>query len=106
MQVLLPICILLISASAWFYPEKKSRDFYFIITSISLLIISLLISVGIELPIVNQIKEWTESTVPSNWEALRNHWVFFHVIRMIVALVSFGLFSAAVLKPFDFERKA
>ena len=106
MQVLLPICILLISTSAWFYPEKKSRDFYFTITSILLIIISLLISVGIELPIVNQIKEWTESTVPSNWEAIRNHWVFFHIIRMIVALVSFGLFSAAVLKPFDFKRQA
>lgn len=104
MQILLPSSILLMSISAWLFTQKKSKEFYFIIAAIVFVVISLAISVGIELPIVNQMKVWTVSTAPANWEALRVKWVYFTVVRMITGLLGFILFSAAILKPFSFKN--
>ena len=51
----------------------------------------------IEVPIDNQIKVWTASTVPKDWESIRDRWEFFHTARTFISLLSFADFSAGVL---------
>ena len=106
MGILLPACILLMAASAWLHPAKKTGGFYLILLAIGFILASLGISVGIELPIVDQMKQWTATTAPANWEALRDKWVYFTVVRMLTGLVAFLLFSAAILQPFSYNRQA
>ena len=53
----------------------------------------------VEVPIDNEIKEWTVNTLPSGWQALRDRWEFFHTIRMFVSIAAFALVSAAGLAP-------
>jgi uncharacterized membrane protein len=100
MRVIMPLCILLMAVSLWFYPEKRSVTFYLIVASFVLLIATLIITVGIEVPIDNQLKTWSPETVPSDWTAIRSRWQFFHTMRTFTSLASFGLFSAASFETF------
>jgi uncharacterized membrane protein len=101
MKIIMPSCILLMAVSLWLYPQKNTMGFYFIVSAFALLIASLVITVGIEVPMDNQIKTWTPETAPSNWEAIRTNWEFFHTIRTFTSFASFSFFSAALLKTFQ-----
>ena len=41
----------------------------------------------IEVPIVKQIMTWTEITLPTNWEQLRDRWGKFHVVRVVSSII-------------------
>jgi uncharacterized membrane protein len=98
MKAIMPSCILLMAVSLWLYPLKKSTNFYLMVSSFLLLIITLLITVGIEVPIDNQIKTWTAETVPSDWLAIRERWNQFHTLRTFTSLTSFALYLAAIIR--------
>ena len=97
MRVISPCCLTFMALSTWFYTQHGSIGFYSSILAIALLVSALLITLLIEVPINNQIIEWTPSTVPSNWEAIRNRWQFFNIFRVVTALASFGFFAAAFI---------
>jgi uncharacterized membrane protein len=101
MRIISPACIVFMFLSAWLYPQKKSKEFYFSLAAIVLIIMALLITVLIEVPINNQIVSWTAYTVPADWEAIRNRWQFFNIVRTIAALAGFGFFTVAIIKPFQ-----
>lgn len=97
MQIMMPLCIFLMLLSVWFYPEKGSIGFYFNVTAFCLTMLSLLITLLVEVPHVNQFKQWTVDTIPSNWGEIRDHWVKFHVMRTFASLTSFASFVTSVL---------
>ena len=99
MRILMPSCILFMILSAWFYPEKKSPGFYFSVAGCLLIIIALLITLLAEVPIDNQIKTWTASTVSSEWEAIRDRWQLFHTARTFISLASFASLALALIFP-------
>ena len=96
MRILMPACILCMFLTAWNFP-KNSMNFYLNITAFCLTLISLIITIVVEVPIVSRITQWTASTIPSDWETIRNRWVKFHVIRTFASIISFICFSASVL---------
>lgn len=61
------------------------------------MICALVVTLGVEVPIDNQIKEWTVNTLPPGWQALRDRWEFFHTVRTFVSIAAFALVSAASL---------
>lgn len=89
MRIILPLCILAIFLATWLYPLKRSVGFYFSLASLLLIIITLLITVLIEVPLDNQIKQWTAGTIPQDWEAIRGKWQYYHSIRTLTSLLSF-----------------
>jgi uncharacterized membrane protein len=97
MRFIMPGCILFMALSLWFYQPKKSIGFYFTLVAVVFVILALLITVGIEVPIDNQIKEWTAETAPSNWQALRDRWEFYHTLRTFASLLSFAFYAAAII---------
>src|SRR5437868_5778532 len=97
MSIIMPLCILFMILSLWFYPQKKSAGFYLSAIAFILLIATLLITVLIEVPIDNEIKKWTAATILSNWESIRDHWDVFHSIRTFTSLASFGCFLFPIL---------
>src|SRR5438045_9097040 len=90
MRILMPACILFMLLSAWLYPEKKSPGFFLNVAACLLIIVTLLITLLVEVPIDNQIKTWTAETIPSDWGAIRERWQYFHPARTFVSLASFG----------------
>jgi uncharacterized membrane protein len=97
MKVLMPSCILFMILSVWFYHQKKTIGFYFNLSALILIIISLLITLLIEVPIDNQIKTWTAVTVPSDWEETRRRWQFFHGLRTLTSLTSCACFTLSII---------
>jgi hypothetical protein len=97
MRILMPSCILFMILSAWVYPQKKSPAFYFNVAASLLLIIALLITLLVEVPIDNKIKIWTASTVPSDWESIRERWQLFHTARTFISLASVGSLALAII---------
>jgi uncharacterized membrane protein len=98
MRVIMPSGIVLVLLSVWFFPYKKSIGFYSGLASLILIIIVLLITLIILVPIDNDIKEWTTSTLPENWESIRNKWKIFHAIRTFLSLASFACFLLFILQ--------
>ncbi|SDD72065.1 protein of unknown function [Mucilaginibacter pineti] len=97
MRFLLPLCIIAMLLTVWFYPQKSAIGFYAGIMAVALIIISLIITIAIEVPIVKGVEEWTVETIPTNWTAIRDRWIKFHVVRTLTSLCSFACFVVAIL---------
>jgi hypothetical protein len=95
MSIIMPAAILGMVILLWYYRKRRSSAFYYMLAALVLFILALLITVGIEVPIDNQIKTWTATTVPPNFETLRARWQLFHTLRTFLSLASTGLFLAA-----------
>jgi uncharacterized membrane protein len=71
--------------------------FYCGLLSLILIIVVLLVTLLVLVPIDNDIKEWTTSTLPEDWEDIRDKWKIFHAIRTFTSLASFACFSFFIL---------
>ncbi len=96
MRILMPFTLL---SLLWLclITAKIRPSFYFFAGSFLLMVITLLITVVVEVPIDNQIKTWTASTVPDNWTALRTTWNIFHTLRTITSVFSFVFLSIGIV---------
>ena len=62
-----------------------------------LFIVTVVVTVLTEVPIVKRVVTWEVETVPSNWRALRDRWLSFHLLRVIPGVVALGLYVIAAL---------
>lgn len=97
MRILMPLSILFMLAGLWLYPYKDTSGFILHIISFILIILTLIITVSIEVPIDNQIKNWTLSTLPADWEKIRDKWQRYHTIRTFTSIFSFLFLLASIL---------
>lgn len=97
MKIMMPLCLLFMFLSGWLYPQKESLGFYLNLLASLLSINSLIITLAVEVPIVNQIRAWKADTIPENWEVIRNRWLKFHVVRTFSSLMSFASLASSFL---------
>jgi hypothetical protein len=97
MRFILPLTLLFMLLSLWFYADKKSTGFYMGIISSGLIILVLLITLLILVPIDNSIKTWTAETIPLIFQTFVRDGVAFtpcvQWIRWLALLALHGLFS-------------
>ena len=96
MRILMPGCILFMLLSLWVYPQKRSPRFYLNIIAFIFILSTLLITLIVLVPIDNHINLWTVSTVPSNFQEVRERWEYYHSIRTFTSLLSFVFFAASM----------
>jgi uncharacterized membrane protein len=96
MRILMPATLL---SLLWLCiaTRRDKPSFYFLVTSLILMVMALVITVAIEVPIDNQIKTWTLETLPENWTALRSQWSEFHTLRTFVSILGFVSLSVGVV---------
>ena len=87
MQILMPLTLLCILIDCWLM-RKIPESLFWNIAALLLMVITLLITVLIEVPIDNQINTWTTDLLPADWQDLREKWTFFHTIRTFDSLGS------------------
>ena len=87
MKVLMPITLLSLVSVLYFSYNQQMQTFYLTIASFSLFCVALVVTLVVEVPIVKQIITWSVSTLPDNWEQLRDRWGTFHVVRVIAAIL-------------------
>ena len=98
MSIIMPATLLLMLIAAWLSHSKNKPSFYLYSIAFLLMTVTLVITVGIEVPIDNKIKTWTEATIPANWESLRHTWEQFHTIRTFTSFASVAFFAWGMMK--------
>jgi len=73
--------------------------FYLTLCGLALSIVALAITLIVNVPIDNQIKQWTIQTLPSDWQTIRDRWEFYHILRTFISLIGLALIVGAALMP-------
>ncbi|MEP6627348.1 MAG: DUF1772 domain-containing protein [Ginsengibacter sp.] len=104
MRMLMPLTLLSVFALLWLWPDKKGLAFIGVVIAFVLLVAATLITVGIEVPIDFQIRDWTLKTMPENWKELRLKWQFYHMVRTLCTVTGLAALISAVVnfKPAEF----
>jgi hypothetical protein len=77
--------------------RRGSGAFYPTLAGLALFVVALLITLLVEVPLDNQFEGWTVTTLPANWQELRDRWEWFHVIRSWVSVAGLALLLAGAL---------
>ena len=62
-----------------------------------LFLVTVVVTMATEVPIVKRVITWQTESVPSNWRELRDRWVSFHLLRVIPGLAALVLYLAAAM---------
>ncbi|HEX4444158.1 MAG TPA: anthrone oxygenase family protein [Galbitalea sp.] len=96
MTVLYPVSLLAIIAMA-VLSFGSALAFGLIVAGLAMLVLALVVTTVVEVPIVAQVRGWTESTMPANWQKLRDRWMSFHLLRVIPGILGVGLLVGGAL---------
>ncbi|MBB5338404.1 anthrone oxygenase family protein [Tunturiibacter gelidoferens] len=97
MTVLMPATLLSIVPVLLLSYRERPIVCYLNAIAFALFIVALLVTVVVEVPIVQQIVTWTASTLPDNWLQLRDRWMRFHLVRVGAGLTSLILLLVAAI---------
>jgi len=97
MTVLMPLALASIVPVLFLSYGKPGPGFYLALVALALLAVALLVTVAVEVPVVKQIATWTVSTLPDNWQQLRDRWVSFHIVRVVSGIAGFAFLVAAAI---------
>jgi uncharacterized membrane protein len=94
MTVLMPAALVSTLPVLFLSYGSRPTAFYLTLTALALFAVTLIVTVAIEVPVVEQIVSWTPGELPENWQQLRDRWGAFHLARIIPSLA--GLFLLLV----------
>ncbi|MFZ1685779.1 MAG: DUF1772 domain-containing protein [Flavobacteriales bacterium] len=90
MRILMPATLLFMGWSLASHPVRRSPGFKLMVAATALMVVTLLITLLVEVPIDNRIAEWTVDTIPTDWKDQRLTWDHFHTARTFTAITSFA----------------
>jgi uncharacterized membrane protein len=97
MTVLMPVALLSAVPVLVVSYGGHPREFYLALTGLVMFVVALVVTMRVEVPIVKQIETWTESTLPADWQRLRDRWGAFHIVRIVASLVGLGVLMAGAV---------
>jgi uncharacterized membrane protein len=97
MSIIMPTTLLFMLISLLLIRRVNRYSVYLYFISLLLMVVTPIITVAVEVPIDNQIASWTESTVPSNWELLRQRWDIFHTLRTFTSIASLACWGWGIM---------
>src|SRR5215510_14876282 len=96
MRILMPLslfCGLVLLALL----PKRSLACAFAAAGFLLMVCALIVTLAVEVPIDNQIKVWTVATLPTDWQASRDKWEFYHAVRTVMSIAALAAVTASAL---------
>lgn len=97
MAILMPAGILAMLPVLFLLYRRRSRALYPTLIGFALFIIALAVTLIVEVPIDNQIEAWTVTSLPADWQQLRDRWELFHMIRTWVSVIGLALLILGAL---------
>jgi uncharacterized membrane protein len=101
MSIMMPLSIGGLLALLLMAGKRRKAHFYWLLSTLILFVAALAITVFIEVPIDNQIKTWTPSNLPADWQAIRDRWQLYHTSRTFIALAGIACYLMAVIKRYS-----
>jgi uncharacterized membrane protein len=98
MSVLIPATIVSnVVMLVLLYRHKQLTAFVLEAVALVVLLFALVVTLTVNVPIDDLIRQWTVQTLPPDWEAIRDRWEFYHGLRTLGSLVGLGCTFAGVL---------
>jgi uncharacterized membrane protein len=97
MAILLPAAMLATLPVLYLLYRRRSKAFYPTLAGLALFVVALLVTLLVEVPLDNQFNEWTVTSLPANWQQLRDRWELFHVFRSWASVAGLALLLAGAL---------
>lgn len=77
--------------------RRNRRTLILLVVAALLLAVSGLVTRFGNQPINDLVMTWSPDTLPANWEAIRDSWRGFHLVRVITSIAAFATLSAALV---------
>jgi uncharacterized membrane protein len=97
MTVLMPVALVSTLPVMALSFEKERYTFYLTMAGLAMFLVTLIVTLVVEVPIVKQMDRWTISTLPDNWRELRDRWGAFHLLRIVPAVAGLILLLVGVI---------
>ena len=97
MTLLLPLALATMVPVLLLAHARHAATFYLFLAGFGLYATALLVTVWVEVPLVQQMEQWTATSLPANWEQVRDRWGRFHVVRVAVAVLGLAALVAGGL---------
>ena len=78
--------------------HARGSAFYLTALSLLLMIAALVVTLTVNVPIDNDINQWTRNTLPSDWMAIRDRWQVYHTVRTLASIASLSCAVASALR--------
>jgi uncharacterized membrane protein len=105
MAILLPLSLLsALVTLALLWPHRHAAAFGWLAAGFLLMVAALVITLAVEVPIDNQIQDWTAATLPADWRSIQSRWELWHTIRTfasIAAVVAATISAVVTARPDD-----
>jgi uncharacterized membrane protein len=80
------------------FRQQRTAAFNLALASLFLMVGALVVTLAVNVPIDDQIRQWTPSTLPPDWTTARDRWEFFHTIRTFASIGALGLAVASAMR--------
>jgi uncharacterized membrane protein len=97
MTVLMPVALVSTLPVMVLSFGEQRHTFYLTLAGLAMFLVTLIVTLVVEVPIVQQMDTWTASTLPDNWQELRDHWGAFHLLRIVPAVAGLILLLVGVI---------
>lgn len=105
MSIIMPLTLLFMLLAILLSRGVNRDSFYFYCAAFLLTVITLIVTVAVEVPIDNKIKTWTADAVPSDWKLLRQKWNQFHTARTFTSILSIAFFACGIISRINGRQK-
>jgi uncharacterized membrane protein len=104
MAILLPLALLsaLATLVLLWRGGGPTAAFAWLLAGFGLMVLALVVTLAVEVPIDNQIQDWTAATLPADWRSIQSRWELFHTIRTfasIAAVVAATISATVAARP-------
>ena len=87
MAILLPLALLsALVTLVLLRRERRPVAFWWLAAGFALMVVALVLTLAVEVPIDNQIQDWTAATLPGDWRSIQARWELFHTIRTFLSI--------------------
>ena len=97
MTVLMPVALVSTLPVMVLSFGKQRYTFYLTLAGLAMFLVTLMVTLVVEVPIVKQMDTWTGSTLPDDWQELRDRWGAFHLLRILPAVAGLILLLVSVI---------
>jgi len=97
MTVLMPLALLSTAPTLVLSYGNQPTTFAATLAGTALFVVALVVTLAVEKPIAVQVKTWSMTTIPANWQQLRDRWASVHIIRVVAGVLGLGLLVAGAI---------
>jgi len=110
MAILLPLALVsALVTLALLWRDGRPAAFWWLAAGFALMVVALVVTLAVEVPIDNQIQDWTAASLPGDWRSIQSRWELFHTLRTFLsigAVIAATISATVTARPVDSVRDA